>query len=336
MARQAALPAVRDAAFEPSCSEPSQDAGWPEFSTLSALRAATSWSTYFMSIYGSLPPETDFPVCTCDFWHIDKTRFDASGITWPRPVSSRLQRSYDDRTLHGHKTVIWQDGEFYEKLTRFPVGYYHKQWAVYHSFRPYSKSNTWIEVSHRAKGAGITGGPGSGMWFSYARGSGVWFWTGSHRLFDSHRHAAQVLCPGWGQRRYPWLRMKYIEVAMTKCARDAGLDSLSFRTSRPDPPNVTCVLDKEACKQHVSTNGTMSTWGSVGLYELMSVHLVGEHACGNVSSGIVPGIRAGWKASRPCQCESSNSDGWLNCNSAVARDIDESKHYHKARPPEKA
>ena len=117
-------------------------------------------------------------------------------------------------------------------------------------------------------------------------------------------------------RKSKWWILHTMEASLTRCAREAGYDSISFRTSRPDPPNVSCVAELQHCRQRVTTNGTMSTWGHVGLYELMSVHMHGSYACGNNESGrsvvFMEHVRSGWQASRPCVCDPRSQ--WLNCD----------------------
>jgi hypothetical protein len=304
-------PIYQGSCVNPTGATPGGTGVWLRFESLRDLCASPSWAAYVAGVYGELPTTSSFPFCTSDFWHINKTVFDQAHITSAPPqITDRLQRSYDDSFLHGKRPVEWQEGEFFQKQSKYPISYYHSQWAIYHDLRPYAESNQWIEVTHRSKGLGITEARGAGMWFSYARGSGIWFFTGRHRLFDSHRQAAQLLCSRWKHRRTAILLS--LEQSLTRCARTAGLDSISFRTSRPDPPNASCIYNFEHCRQHVTTTGTMSTWGHVGLYELMSVHMVGSFACGNESGGILPYVRSGWKASRPCDCDPAASV-WLNC-----------------------
>ena len=67
------------------------------------------------------------------------------------------------------------------------------------------------------------------------------------------------------------------------------------------------------CRERVtSPPDTMSTWGLVGMYELLSSRLVGKHACGSHAGGLVRNFRAGWAASRPCYCQNASGQ-WLNC-----------------------
>ena len=101
-----------------------------------------------------------------------------------------------------------------------------------------------------------------------------------------------------------------------------GLDSFSFKTNRVIPHNVSCLYDYATCKQLPTTTGTLSTWGMVGLFELVGlrgpggVALTGKYTCGTSAAGLTAGFRAGWRASRPCDCSDAGSatrPGWLNC-----------------------
>lgn len=116
-------------------------------------------------------------------------------------------------------------------------------------------------MAHRSKGFGITG-ERTGMWLAYARGSGVWYWTGRHKIYDTHLDATRQLCG-------PWKPYKQSDDKLAQCAAVAGIDTLSFRTSQPDSPYFSCVYTihntnkSTRCTQYVSVNGTMSTWGLV-------------------------------------------------------------------------
>lgn len=272
--------------FQPSCQNP--DHGWPRFTNPSALLNARPWASYFQQVYGEIPSDqSHYPICTYDFWVINKTAFDLAGIRDHRPVPTRIQPFFDDSKFK------WTDGELFEKVTSWHCAYY-AGFGIYHSDRPYAGSDTWIEVIHIRSGTGTTG-ENIGMWLSYARGSGIWFNTGKTRMFDTHTDAAQKLCgnPSKGDD----------ETAL--CGRNAGLDSYTYRTSRPTPPSWQ--------PQVVSTDGTVSTWGMVDLIEIVAPQLSGKYACGNERGGVSAGFRAGWHAVRECDCDNNHRTGWLNC-----------------------
>ena len=301
-----ALPTLQSS-FQPSCVN--GDHGWPRFESIRELKNDSKWASYYEHVYGELP--TDFPVCAFDLWFIDRVAFKSTGLERIHPPNrSRMLRAFYD------KQYTWTDGEIFEKRTHLPNFHYSKQYAIYHSDRPYAGSNQWIEVTYLSRGWGVVG-ESELMWFSYARGSGIWFWTGRHRIFDTHHHMMNVLC-----------KRNYVneDFDLAACAKKAGLDSFSFRTSQPDPPGLLClnllknVNSSHLCKGIVTKEGTMSTWGLVGFYELATRRLRGRFPCGapvlggksaagNASAAL---FRAGWKASRPCGCSNQRSK-WLNC-----------------------
>lgn len=286
------------ARFEATCQN--GDHGWPRFDNFTALRKSTAWASYFEQIYGELPTHpSHYPICTYDLWVIDQTAFDVAGIIGHTPVPTRVQPFFDDSKFN------WTNGELFKKVTDWNCSYY-AGFGIYHSNRPYVGNDTWIEVMHSSAGTGNTG-ENIGMWFSYAPGSGIWFNTGRSRLFDDHASASWELCGHAYQS----------DDDTALCARNVGLDSYSFRTSRPVPAGYACIQNYSQCEQVVSTNGTMSTWGLVGLYELVAPKLAGKFPCGSAEGGTSPGFRAGWRASRPCNCNNAEPTGWLNCAAAV-------------------
>jgi len=290
------VPVVHAALFQATCHNGNH--GWPRFENLTDLRKSQPWASYFEQIYGELPTlSSEYPICTFDFWMINKTAFDVAGVMGHAPVETRVQAFFDDSKFN------WTDGEFFEKKTDWNCAYY-QGFGIYHSNRPYVGSNTWVEVVHVNAGTGSTG-ENVGMWFSYAPGSGIWFNTGRSRIFDNHGSASWELC-GHAYKS---------DDDTALCARRADLDSYSFRTSRPVPAGWDCIRNYNRCKQTVSTNGTMSTWGMVNLYELVAPKLIGKFACGTEAGGASAGFRRGWRASHACNCNNANPSGWLNCAS---------------------
>ena len=310
----ASLP-VTAAQFQPNCVEDA-DRGWPRFDSHAALGNATPWAKYIRSIYGELPNEpAHYPICTFDFWWIDWRKYVDAGITHPKPVQKRLQPWNNDSAF------TWIDGELFGRYSSWHCPYYHGH-GVYHSRRPYVRSNMWVEVVHRASG-GIgmsTEGEGrwANAWFSYARGSGIWLWTGRHGLFDNHVHAAAVICPNVTDPAWTLKGTAGDDGYLAVCARRAGYDTLSFRSSRIRIQGMACrnFRDVKRCGSVATANGTLSTWGLVGLYELMTTHMSGRYACGTkpaIQQSIQhPRLRCGWQASRPCAC--NNRSLWLNCD----------------------
>ena len=96
--------------FQPSCAHGNHM--WPRFDNAHEL-LTSPWVTYFMGVYGEVPTEEDsFPICTFDFWHIDRVWFRAANISAHSrhvPIRNRRQRLFDDRWYN------WTDGELYVK-----------------------------------------------------------------------------------------------------------------------------------------------------------------------------------------------------------------------------
>ena len=296
--------------FQPTCSH--GDHGWPRFGSLAALINSSQWASYIRSVYGELPGVRDFPICTFDFWSIDKPKFDAAGIRTPLPVPKRLQPKFNEQRFN------WTDGEFFARLVDDHPQFYHG-FAIYHGDRPYVRHNHWVEVTHHratnTRGtADESSGRGANMWFTYTPGSGVWYWTGRTGLFDSHDAAARELCSNVTNSK--WTRAALIDDGyLSVCARRAGYDTVAFRSSRMKIQSKRCEPHNlKQCPAIVTTDGTVATQGMVGMLELFATRLSGRWACGQRSDGKLKGtqrFRAGWRASRECVC--NNSEPWLNC-----------------------
>ena len=293
--------------FQPTCTH--ADHGWPRFYSHSALASHSRWARYIKSVYGELPPVGDFPVCTFDFWSIDKPKWDAAGIKEPLPVRTRMQpKNNQDR-------FQWTDGELFGRHVEDHPQFYHG-FAIYHSDRPYVRHNQWVEVTHhRATNTRGTADEATGkranMWFTYTPGSGIWYWTGRTALFDSHPAAARILCPNVTDAEWAHTALTHDDY-LAVCARRAGYDTVAFRSSHYaiqskacDPHNLT------QCPTIATTDGTVATFGMVGMLELFATRLSGRWSCGQESNGPLKRFRAGWRASRACIC--NNSHVWLNC-----------------------
>jgi hypothetical protein len=159
----------------------------------------------------------------------------------------------------------------------FSTSYFSGTW-IYHADRPFAASNTWVEVIHQAGGST---GENRAMWFQYAPGSGIYFNTGKTRVFDTHDSAALALCG------YPCSSFTPgCDDIVADCARNQGLDSYQF----VDAWNLTDYIE------------------IVGLGEL-----AGRYPCGTPEGGVSKQLRAGWHASRECNCNNSISSNWTNC-----------------------
>merc|ERR1711971_744472 len=65
--------------FESAC-QSDDDFGWSRFQSSAELNQS-NWSLYFLAQYDALPPDSDYPVCTFDFWLINKTSYDRANIS---------------------------------------------------------------------------------------------------------------------------------------------------------------------------------------------------------------------------------------------------------------
>ena len=301
------------------------DHGWPRFYSYSALVSHWRWARYIKSVYGEYPDVGDFPVCTFDFWSIDKPKwdaaFDAQTPAWdtgggapadikaPSPVRTRMQPKYNQERFQ------WTDGELFGRYVEDHPQFYHG-FAIYHSDRPYVIHNQWVEVTHhRATNTRGTAtepsGKSANMWFTYTPGSGIWYWTGRTALFDSHDAAARILCPNVTDAR--WMQRALIhDDYLSVCARRAGYDTVAFRSSHYAIQNKACLPHNlTQCPTIATTNGTVATMGMVGMLELFATRLSGRWSCGQQGNGELKRFRAGWRASRACIC--NNSHVWLNC-----------------------
>ena len=304
---------------------------WPVFERLSDL-CVSPWAAYWEAVYGELPNSVaDYPLSPFDFHVINMTAFAAANLSslapplvWP----TRVQNGSDPL---GGGGFTWRDGELYEKVSGWHASYYDTAegggYAIYHSARVYAQNDTWIEVQHADGGLGVTS-EHSGMWLSFAPGSGIWYNTGRHRIFDNHHEAMVALC-GHPFDRQQHVQPVYRDDTMVDCARRHGdLDSFSFRTSVRVPANFGAWIAAGHPPCHATTSpAAFSTWGMVGLYELVAVNKTGMYACGDAIGGVGSGFRAGWRASRPCDCVNdhmrdlsdwANPRGtygqhWLNC-----------------------
>ncbi|CAE7781364.1 unnamed protein product, partial [Symbiodinium pilosum] len=249
-----------------------QSHGWPRFSSQTELRAS-KWAAYFERVYGEVP-EAGYPICTWDFWYLDRGSYEHAGIEG-HPV-----KSVSD-WLHGMGHV--DVGDLYDvNVTDVSKGTYKNGLWINHVKGGYgrqgygaAKDHQWIEVRHQ--GGGVTGEE-VGMWFVYAPGSGVWFNTGRTRVFETHAVAAEKLC---GRQVGP-----NDATEMVRCAVEAGkLDSFQLQYDWDVPENI----------------------------EIVAVNLQGVYPCGAATSGTSASFRSGWMAANPCDCDNDAPHGFLNC-----------------------
>merc|ERR1712003_454796 len=120
----------------------------------------------------------------------------------------------------------------------------------------------------------------------HAKGSGIWFNTGSTLSFNEHSDA------------YAHFKVTSNE-PLAKAAAAAGVDSVQF-LAHIDP------VEYKTCDQHAVAKG----WKYLNI-EILASRLVGTYAC-TAPNGAPDSIKAGWEGSKDCQCD--NSQKVLNCN----------------------
>jgi hypothetical protein len=135
----------------------------------------------------------------------------------------------------------------------------------------------WVEVFHLAD---PFGDEHHGLWFLYAKGSGVWYKLGKSISFKDHKDA-----------------YKHFKVpsnvdqneAMSVAAAKAGFDTIQF-IAHKDHTNYPCTKSsKESPADYMNI-------------EIVAVKLVGTYACGSQSGGKEDYFRAGWH-SKSCTCD---------------------------------
>ena len=268
------------AIFEERCTQIFQH-GWPVFNTSQSLSDDQRWSAYFHLVYGELP-ETPGPFCVSDLWTIYWNAFVAAGLNDTRLVPMTKFSPQHHANFTAQNTI--PAGRLFILI---PIGnwwaYYHCV-GICHAQRPVIRSNMWVEVMHRRK----DGSESNGMWLSYARGSGIWFWTGSFRDIRSNNQGQELCGANFSYTQPPaaFPRSKTYDWVeeVVRCASRKGLGSFG---------------------------GLDTTYEN--MYEIAYIGGSGSNACGTRRNGIVrlSRFRMGWNASRPCFCD--NTKTWLNC-----------------------
>mmetsp|Transcript_5565 Transcript_5565/g.8319 ORF Transcript_5565/g.8319 Transcript_5565/m.8319 type:complete len:214 (+) Transcript_5565:3-644(+) len=181
--------------------------------------------------------------------------------TCPTGPTAPTGQRYDENNAYSSKDLTW----LWHPLTDA---------APYTGFPP----NSVVEVSHRKD---PFGDESHGMWFVYAKGSGVFLDLGTTKIFNEHQDAYGF----FGANSNPDLCQK---------AASKGFDSIQF-IRHVDATNYPC-----AKKQGVS-------WMNM---EIVAVKLIGTYACGQ-AQGTASALRAGWNGNKPCKCDPNNPN--TNC-----------------------
>jgi hypothetical protein len=249
---------------------PAVSADWAQFANQAALQQSP-WAKYFVSLYGELP--SSYPLRLLDFWCFYKDKMTAAGVSAPQsagrcPTSASAPEGqrYDLNNAYSSKDLTWV-------------------WHPLSSTPPYQgfPSNAIVEVSHQKD---PFGDEHHGMWFVYAKGSGVFFDVGNTKIFNEHVDAFKYFGATGNED-------------MSQKAAARGYDSIQF-IRHVDGTNYPCAA------------GIGASWMNM---EIVAVKLVGTYACGQ-AQGTPASLRAGWNGDKPCNCDPSNPN--TNCAARLA------------------
>lgn len=288
---------------------------------------ASPWAIYFSDTYGELPA-AGYPICVFDFWVLrngTSTSLQKLGLTaiaqkagggphgWQIPSSIRpILSQFYPGLAYRYAKGEYVNGDLY--LGTLMNGYtIYRDWYFYHQL----PDHAWVEVVHNA--GSTFNHETEAMWFSRARGSGVWFDVGKTIAFDTHTEAFnEYLIESSGPCQKvvpiknstdPLAEGAVFENALSVCMRSKGYDSFQFR---PDPYPV------------------MQTFGMAGWSELASTKTAGHFTCGVESGGTANIFRTGWRATRPCDCDASQY--LTNCRIENASWHNHEEHDSPQRP----
>ena len=145
-------------------------------------------------------------------------------------------------------------------------------------------ASSWVEVMRQAD---PFGDEHHGAWFVLAWGSGVYLHVGRTISFDEHADAYSHFGVASGENE-----------KMCEAAAASGYDTIQF-VAHIDHFNYPC----DSHNTGVAGMGYMNV-------EVVATRLVGTYACGD-KAGRSDQLRAGWGASRPCECDNSRQN--VNC-----------------------
>ena len=244
--------------------------GWPWFASQQELQKS-HWGKYFTSLYGELPQQAGtsaYPLRLASFWSFYLDKMSAAKVSPPPSVGTCPTSSdapdgqrYDENNAYSSKDLTW----LWHPLTD----------PVYQGFA----SHSIVEVSHRKD---PFGDEHHGMWFLYAKGSGVYLDIGKTLRFADHDEAYSFFKTGKNNEQ------------MCQAAAAKGYDSVQFLSHR-DGINYPCAKKIGA------------SWMNV---EIVAVKLIGSYPCGQ-AQGTAPALRAGWGGDKACKCDPNNPNA--NC-----------------------
>lgn len=252
------------------------DGGWPVFNSYEDLANDSAWSTYFQSVYGSIPSD-GYPICVGGFWFLYESKLSAAGISGYDSVGKCSNNNFD----HYKYQNDYQTDD--------------ASW-IYHSSWQAVPGDTWVEVTHTSWIHDSPLSEVNGLWAMNAPGSGLWIYTGNTASWTDHVEG--WLAMNCGPLPHPdWSfdgGIVFEDIA--PCATNWGYDTIQFtqeccQWSVWDYPNV--------CEQDKTTSSAVNV-------EILIVQASGTSPCGGGSI-----FRAGWNAQLECDC--NEDDHFGNC-----------------------
>ena len=235
------------------------DGTWPSFSNQSALANNAGWSTYFKNLYGTLP-DGPWPLCIGSFWAFWTDKLAASKAWMPKSngrcpsKDAPTGQRYDLNNFYSSNLLTWSWHPISDPAFRgFP-------------------SNTLVEISHEQD---PFGDEHYGMWFVYAKGTGIYFDLGNTVIFKLHSEAFNYFGAGSNEE-------------MCRKAAAQGVDSIQF-TAHVDHTNYPCDSAVGAPYMNI---------------EIVATALTGTYSCGQ-KTGTPKSLRQGWGGTLPCNCDNS-------------------------------
>lgn len=216
-------------------------------------------------VYGSIPT-SGYPMRMGDLWMLHNTALQTARVPNipaaptcpPTNPAEGFHYGRNNRYSPSDASWIWHP---------YPYGY--------------AGANGWIEVMHQRD---PFHDESIGAWFVYARGSGIYFYTGKTIVFKEHVDAYayfNIRGGNWNEE-------------MCQQAARSGYDSIQFE-DRVDDVSYPCAPGSNLRLMNI---------------EIVGTRLTGTYPC--TSSGGAPSvIRAGFAASRACVCD--NRQSFLNC-----------------------
>lgn len=315
---------------------------WPYFATQKDMWH-TAWGDYLVMVYGELPWDEVFPLCMGDFWMFYDQLLKNAGVTDIPDFAGGCPPQGTIYDVDGQR--IWRNNAYDPKNKGGDPGsvswVWHpwgignptvNNWPWYGANTPAEggmSDNLWVEVTHKRD---PWADESYGMWFLYARGSGIWLNLGKTLAFEGHLQAAQWLV-GWGPGAagdwpqcaggFPDCLEHPGDLKLSKAIKEKGYDSVQFYHHHD-------VAQYGQCQGAYTDPQQKFDMSNMNI-EIVSVGLVGTHSCGvyDDSHGALPGIGSGWYGQQWCGC--NNQYGWTWCNGHGSQS-EEPADWHQEDP----